>query len=51
MNKGKDISAILKEHEEFSEEQWDALYDLCYASGSRIGGYPNFIQFAPAFYT
>lgn len=32
------------------EGQWNALYDLCYASGSRIGGYPHFTQIAPAYY-
>ncbi len=33
-----------------SEEESDALYDLCDASDSRVGGYPIFVQSAPAYY-
>ena len=33
-----------------SEEESDALYDLCDTSDSRVGGYPYFIQSAPAYY-
>lgn len=33
-----------------SEEERDALYDLCDASDSRVGGYPYFVQSAPAYY-
>ena len=27
-----------------SDEEWDALYDLCYPEGSHVGGYPLFVQ-------
>lgn len=33
-----------------SDEESQALYDFCYASGSRIGGYPLFVQSSPAYY-
>lgn len=33
-----------------SREEMDALYDLCKASNSRVGGYPYFVQYAPAYY-
>ena len=33
-----------------SEKEMDALYDLCEASDSRLGGYPYFVQGAPAYY-
>lgn len=33
-----------------SKEEQSALYDVCYTSGSRVGGYPYFIQGAPAYY-
>lgn len=33
-----------------SEDEWDALYELCYAQDSRAGGYPLFVQSAPAYY-
>lgn len=33
-----------------SDDEWDALYKLCYAEGSRVGGYPLFVQSAPAYY-
>ncbi|MDE7399730.1 MAG: DUF1963 domain-containing protein [Oscillospiraceae bacterium] len=33
-----------------SEDEWDALYELCYAEGSFVGGYPLFVQQAPAYY-
>ncbi|MBD5112267.1 MAG: DUF1963 domain-containing protein [Ruminococcaceae bacterium] len=32
------------------DEEWDALYELCYAEGSFVGGYPLFVQQAPAYY-
>ena len=32
-------------------EQEDALHDICYADGSRVGGYPMFVQGAPAYYS
>ncbi len=35
---------------EVSEEETDALYDLCDAGDSHVGGYPLFIQSAPAYY-
>ena len=36
--------------EDLSAEQNDALYDICYAEGSRVGGYPLFVQSAPLYY-
>lgn len=27
-----------------TDDEWDALYDLCYPDGSHIGGYPLFVQ-------
>ena len=33
-----------------SDDEWDALYKLCYAQDSRVGGYPLFVQSAPAYY-
>ncbi len=33
-----------------SEDKWDALYKVCYAADSRVGGYPLFVQSAPAYY-
>lgn len=33
-----------------SDDEWDALYGLCYAQDSRVGGYPLFVQSAPAYY-
>lgn len=35
---------------DLSRKEMDALYDLCDASDSRIGGYPYFVQDAPAYY-
>lgn len=36
--------------DEASEEEADALQDVCYASDCRIGGYPYFVQHAPAYF-
>lgn len=33
-----------------SDNEWDALYKICYAADSRVGGYPLFVQSAPAYY-
>lgn len=33
-----------------SDEEREALHDVCYAAGSRVGGYPYFVQYAPAYY-
>lgn len=33
-----------------ADEEREALYDVCYASGSRVGGYPYFVQGAPVYY-
>lgn len=33
-----------------SKDELDALYKLCYAEGSRAGGYPLFVQSSPPFY-
>lgn len=33
-----------------SNEEWDALYELCYPSGSHVGGYPLFVQQSPEYY-
>jgi len=46
-------SAVEKFEELFSDatkEERTALYDLCYASGSRVGGYPYFVQYAQEYY-
>ena len=46
-------SAVEKFEELFSDatkEEKAALYDLCYASGSRVGGYPYFGQYAQEYY-
>lgn len=39
-----------KFHDKVTEEEYDALYDICYAEGSFIGGYPLFVQSSPAYY-
>ena len=49
------ISASLRKFDkefvnDVTDEESSALYDVCYATGSRIGGYPYFIQNAPAYY-
>ena len=36
--------------ENISDEERETLYDVCYACGSRVGGYPYFVQNAPAYY-
>lgn len=36
--------------EKVSNEQWDALYEVCYADGCRVGGYPVFVQHSPEYY-
>lgn len=33
-----------------SDNEWTALYKLCYAQGSRAGGYPLFVQSSPVYY-
>lgn len=33
-----------------NDEERDTLYGLCYAKGSFVGGYPLFVQQAPAYY-
>lgn len=33
-----------------SEDEWDALYDLCYPEGCFVGGYPLFVQHTPEYY-
>ena len=33
-----------------SKKEEKALFELCCASGSRVGGYPYFVQRAPAYY-
>ena len=33
-----------------SDAEYDALYKVCYAEGSLVGGYPLFVQSAPAYY-
>ena len=35
---------------DITDEERSALYDVCYASGSRVGGYPYFVQSTPAYY-
>ena len=34
----------------FSDDEQDSLFDFCYARGSRIGGYPIFVQNPPDYY-
>ena len=36
--------------DEVTEEENDALYDVCYGYGSRVGGYPYFVQGEPPCY-
>lgn len=33
-----------------SDDEYDALYKVCYAEGSLVGGYPLFVQSPPAYY-
>ncbi|MDQ0361347.1 YwqG family protein [Breznakia pachnodae] len=33
-----------------SKDEWNALYDVCYAEGSRVNGYPLFVQSPPEYY-
>jgi len=49
------ISASLRKYDKniaqkATDEEREALYDVCYASGSRVGGYPYFVQHEPAYY-
>lgn len=37
--------------DEVTEEENDALYDLCIGCGSRVGGYPYFVQGEPPCYS
>lgn len=32
------------------EDEWDALYDLCYPENCLVGGYPLFVQNTPPYY-
>lgn len=36
--------------DDITSEERDALYDVCDSSGSRVGGYPYFVQSAPVYY-
>lgn len=47
---GTDCPEYLEKFDNVSEEESDALFDLCDAGDSRVGGYPYFVQFAPAYY-
>lgn len=33
-----------------SDDEWEALYDLCYPEGCLVGGYPLFVQQSPSYY-
>lgn len=47
-------SSVLKFEEMFEDiadaEEMDALYDVCSAADSRVGGYPYFVQNSPSYY-
>lgn len=47
-------SSVVKFDEMFEDvadaEEMDALYDVCDAADSRVGGYPYFVQNSPAYY-
>ena len=47
---GSDCPEFEEKFNDVSEKEMDALYDLCEASDSRVGGYPYFVQCAPAYY-
>lgn len=47
---GTDCPEYEEKFGDLSEEELDALYDLCSVSDSRVGGYPYFVQDAPAYY-
>ncbi len=47
---GSNCPEFEERFDDVSEEEMDALYDLCEASDSRVGGYPYFVQYAPAYY-
>lgn len=47
---GTDCPEYQEQFDDVSEEVSDALYDLCDAGDSRVGGYPLFVQSAPAYY-
>lgn len=49
------ISSSLREFDKnfiqkATDEESSALYDVCYACDSRVGGYPYFVQHEPAYY-
>ena len=44
------ISESQEQFANVTKEEQDALYQLCSASESRVGGYPYFVQGAPAYY-
>lgn len=47
---GTDCPEYEEKFGDVSEKESDALYDLCDASDSRVGGYPYFVQYAPDYY-
>ena len=48
---GTECPEFIEKFNGVSEKVNDALYDFCDASDSRVGGYPYFVQYAPAYYT
>lgn len=47
---GLDCPEFEEKFKDVSEKETDALFDLCHAADSRIGGYPLFVQYPPAYY-
>lgn len=39
-----------KFYKKVTDEEWDALYDVCYPQGCFVGGYPLFVQNSPEYY-
>lgn len=48
---GTECPEFIERFNGVSEKVKEALYDFCDASDSRVGGYPYFVQYAPAYYT
>lgn len=47
---GTECPEFQDKFQNISKKEEKALFELCCASGSRVGGYPYFVQEAPAYY-
>lgn len=47
---GTECPEFQDKFQNISKKEEKALFELCCASGSRVGGYPYFVQRAPAYY-